>query len=80
MTEKVRDPISGRSKLTTAWVIKKGWIPVRYRIDNGKMLNEARHGWIVARDTKTITIRLMGEDRNRVVPLSEERYMTEIKL
>lgn len=58
--------------------VKRGFTPIRYRLAIGKSYDECRNGWEISRDEKHIVLRLVGEDRNRRVPLSEGRFITKL--
>ena len=48
--------------------------PIRY--NNGQ---QYKHGWIVKHRTRgALTVRLVGEERNRNLPASEARYVQAI--
>lgn len=59
---------------TTRKIRNRGWTPIRYRTED-----EVRHGWEVCRDSKRITVHLVGDDRPRRLLLTEDRYIEVLR-
>jgi hypothetical protein len=59
---------------TTRKVRNRGLTPIRYHDGSGY-----RHGWIVQEGARgTLTIRLIGDERNRRLSRDEVRYVTQL--
>jgi hypothetical protein len=74
---------------TTRKVLNRGWRPIRYRISTNKYGNQVGYGnlpafdeskqaWLIERTSEYLLVRLVGEETNRRVPLTEERYMVDL--
>ena len=67
MAKKIKEP-------TIRKVRNRGYTPIRYH--DGE---QYRHGWIVEeRKRGALTVRLVGDERNRRLSASDARYVTAL--
>jgi hypothetical protein len=70
--------MAGLKGPTTRKVLRRGWIPCRYRLAGDHEC--VKHGWIVSEDPerKAVVIQLVGEDRRRKITGDERRFLTRL--
>lgn len=70
-----RKDIAAIKNPTIRKIKNRGFTPIKYHMDK---LGGVHYGWIVREDAKTITIRLVGEEKNRKLKNKERKFITEL--